>query len=288
MKACSACRAPRRLGWTRSAACCWSTCGQRCRWVKAWLLGNSRYQLLGGCMSGTNMCRNGGIARLDPFCHCFPLQDAGPALADTSPASTGTYVGCVWSEYQVLQVQLFQPGVGPCTRFLCWLAHAVHVHSEGCNQCCVPSLFTNLPLPSVQNNQRLQPSVASLTGSGLNFLVGRVSYTFGFQGELVQHTELGGCLAANTFTPSVEQCHVHAEGQTETAAPTLCRSLHWHGHRLLLFPGGRPPGPPRPAGRRDQRLGSVNEGPLHARRCTPGMQGQPGAGGMQHLPQQAP
>lgn len=64
-----------------------------------------------------------------------PVQDGTPALSGTSASSTGTYVGCVWSEYQVLQ-----------------------------------------------DNQRLRPSVASLTGSGLNFLVGRVSYTFGFQG----------------------------------------------------------------------------------------------------------
>ena len=28
------------------------------------------------------------------------------------------------------------------------------------------------------------PSVAVLTGSGLNFMVGRVSYTFGLQGAL--------------------------------------------------------------------------------------------------------
>ena len=64
-------------------------------------------------------------------------QDAAPALVGvTSLSSTGTYVGCVWSEYQVLQ-----------------------------------------------DAQRLKPSVASLTGSGLNFLVGRVSYTFAFQGE---------------------------------------------------------------------------------------------------------
>ena len=68
-----------------------------------------------------------------------PPQDAAPALGGTSLASTGTYVGCVWSEYQVLQ-----------------------------------------------DSQRLKPSVASLTGSGLNFLVGRVSYTFGFQGEAGQ------------------------------------------------------------------------------------------------------
>lgn len=35
----------------------------------------------------------------------------------------------------------------------------------------------------VQEINRIKPSVASLTGSGLNFLVGRVSYTFGLQGE---------------------------------------------------------------------------------------------------------
>lgn len=34
---------------------------------------------------------------------------------------------------------------------------------------------------------RVAPSVAVLTGSGLNFMVGRVSYTFGFQGAPVHH-----------------------------------------------------------------------------------------------------
>ena len=85
-----------------------------------------------------------------------PPQDAAPALGGTSLASTGTYVGCVWSEYQVLQ-----------------------------------------------DNQRLKPSVASLTGSGLNFLVGRVSYTFGFQGEAAADGQgsllpAGCCLLAGT------------------------------------------------------------------------------------------
>lgn len=64
------------------------------------------------------------------------LQDAAPALRGTSPTSTGTYVGCVWSEY-----------------------------------------------PALLDSQRLQTSPAYLTGSGLSFLAGRVSYTFGFQGE---------------------------------------------------------------------------------------------------------
>ena len=31
----------------------------------------------------------------------------------------------------------------------------------------------------------VSPSVAVLTGSGLNFMVGRVSYTFGLQGALL-------------------------------------------------------------------------------------------------------
>ena len=34
----------------------------------------------------------------------------------------------------------------------------------------------------LQDNLLLPPSVNSLTGSGLNFTVGRVSYTIGFQG----------------------------------------------------------------------------------------------------------
>lgn len=74
-----------------------------------------------------------------PFLHPCSLQDAAPSLFDTSAASTGIYVGCVWNEYQAL--------------------HTSH---------------------------QLAPSIAALTGSGLNFLVGRISYSFGFQGMPAQ------------------------------------------------------------------------------------------------------
>lgn len=48
---------------------------------------------------------------------------------------------------------------------------------------------------------RVAPSVAVLTGSGLNFMVGRVSYTFGLQGAPVQHQALAANLAmSSTFT----------------------------------------------------------------------------------------
>jgi acyl transferase domain-containing protein len=53
----------------------------------------------------------------------------------SAAATTGVYLGCVWTEYQVLQERL-----------------------------------------------QLKTSVTALTGSGLNFTVGRVSYTFGLQG----------------------------------------------------------------------------------------------------------
>lgn len=80
---------------------------------------------------------------LDPQCRVL-LEQTGAALHEADlemthgifPASVGVYIGCVWSEYPVLQ--------------------AAH---------------------------HIKPSVASLTGSGLNFMVGRVSYTFGLQGE---------------------------------------------------------------------------------------------------------
>lgn len=35
----------------------------------------------------------------------------------------------------------------------------------------------------LQESYGVQPSIAALTGSGLTFLAGRVSYTFGLQGE---------------------------------------------------------------------------------------------------------
>lgn len=66
------------------------------------------------------------------------LQAATLDVASSNPATTGTYVGCVWSEYMVLQ--------------------------ETCG---------------------VQPNVAALTGNGLTFLAGRVSYTFGLQGKLL-------------------------------------------------------------------------------------------------------
>ena len=62
-------------------------------------------------------------------------QDARAGMEDTSTASTGVYMGCVWQEY--------------------------------------PALMDRLRVPS---------SAHVLTGSGMNFMVGRVSYTFGLQG----------------------------------------------------------------------------------------------------------
>jgi hypothetical protein len=175
------------------------------------------------------------------LCPPPPLQDAAPALGGTSLASTGTYVGCVWSEYQVLQ-----------------------------------------------DSQRLKPSVASLTGSGLNFLVGRVSYTFGFQGEAAAAAAGQGALpwfAASWLPPGssctagllskrcTTVCHHPLLDKSVPAAlchlpaPPLrtCRPLHRHGHRLLLLPGSYPSGPPRPAGWREHGLrwaGSVADARL--------------------------
>ncbi|PSC67706.1 polyketide synthase [Micractinium conductrix] len=62
------------------------------------------------------------------------VQDATPAITANTLATTGVFVGCVWSEYMALQ-----------------------------------------------DGQRLQHTVATRIGSGLTFLAGRVSFTFGFQ-----------------------------------------------------------------------------------------------------------
>lgn len=123
-------------------------------------------------------------------------QDGAAALSGTSLASTGTYVGCVWSEYQVLQ-----------------------------------------------DNQRLKPSVASLTGSGLNFLVGRVSYTFGFQGAQRRGCGLALCAEVSYAPPRI----IMARGNPSPSArclagpcigmDTACSSslVAAHlGHRALL------------------------------------------------------
>lgn len=81
---------------------------------------------------------------MDPQCRQLlqqtweTLDDGGVMQAPSLWAYTGVYVGCVWTEYQVLQESL-----------------------------------------------QLHPTTASLTGSGLNFSVGRVSYTFGLQGPCV-------------------------------------------------------------------------------------------------------
>lgn len=42
----------------------------------------------------------------------------------------------------------------------------------------------------------VSPSVAVLTGSGLNFMVGRVSYTFGLQGALLLQDDSCLCFLA--------------------------------------------------------------------------------------------
>lgn len=120
------------------------------------------------------------------------LQDAAPALGGTSHTSVGTYVGCVWSEYQVLQVghprvcqTAGQTGTacmhGPLPLLRVGL---LALQKDWLLWYSSWSGLRNLPA-SLQDQQQLAPSVASLTGSGLNFLVGRVSYTFGFQGGLV-------------------------------------------------------------------------------------------------------
>lgn len=66
------------------------------------------------------------------------MQDAGPALADTSSSSTGVYIGTVWEEYQILLDRL-----------------------------------------------NVSATANVLTGSGMSFMIGRVSYTYGYQGQLL-------------------------------------------------------------------------------------------------------
>lgn len=157
---------------------------------------------------------------LDPQCRVLlentwaALRDAAPGLGGTSPVSTGTYVGCVWSEFTALQ-----------------------------------------------DAARLKPTVASLTGSGLNFLVGRVSYTFGFQGMPCTSSSataawwLWWCPGAGADArPCAHQITALVFALC-TPRPVTRRPLHRHGHCVLLLAGGGPSGPSRAAGRRDQRIG---------------------------------
>ena len=83
-------------------------------------------------------------AALDPQCRHLLERSAaagqGGMLTAADRASTGVYVGCVWTEYPVL-------------------------------------------LEALLGSIDALPSPAALTGSGLHFTAGRVSYTFGFQGR---------------------------------------------------------------------------------------------------------
>lgn len=137
---------------------------------------------------------------------CFMLQAATLGPATATAASTGTYVGCVWSEYMILQ------------------------ESHG-----------------------VQPSVAALTGSGLTFLAGRVSYTFGLQGEClpwgpavaaVRPGMHGGTFLKNTEILRMVLASSPVEWpQIVGFRHSACRTVHELGHSLLFFTGCCTPRP---------------------------------------------
>jgi acyl transferase domain-containing protein len=60
--------------------------------------------------------------------------------------------------------------------------------------------------PAALERARVAPSVAVLTGSGLNFMAGRVSYTFGLQGACE--------LAVHARSSVVDSCALHTHQTT--------------------------------------------------------------------------
>ena len=72
---------------------------------------------------------------------------------------------------------------------------------------------------------RVPPTVAVLTGSGMNFMVGRVSYTFGLQGVLLLPPPLTESSCVGLAHPSLPWpiCHLfltcHARGRQSTFPP---------------------------------------------------------------------
>lgn len=54
---------------------------------------------------------------------------------------------------------------------------------------------------------RVAPTAAVLTGSGMNFMVGRVSYTFGLQGarpqSLLEHGRITHYFPADSWQPEI-------------------------------------------------------------------------------------